>query len=232
MLDTFSVEHSTQSLTDIVQRSGLPKPTVFRLLQELTELRFLSHDGKFYQLGIVAYRLGMVAREQLDLEVIFDDLLNPLAEATGETVITAMIDRAQILYLHVIESQSPLRFVAGAGARRDIPFGATGMCLLSQLPVVEQKRLLTPPFKPFTSKTITTEAAYLERLERAAADQLVVETGEYYDGIMAIAIPVPSQTPLTFTVVGPEERVRPNKALIITQLKEAAAAFVTLGIRL
>lgn len=232
VLDTFSAEQSTQSLTDIVQRSGLPKPTVFRLLQELTELGFLSHDGKFYQLGIVAYRIGMIAKQQLDLEVIFDDLLAPLAEATGETVITAMIDRAQILYLHVIESRSPLRFVAGAGARRDIPFGATGMCLLSQLPLEERKGLLTPPFKHFTAKTITTQAAYLERLERAAADQLVIETGEYYDGIMAIAIPVPSQTPLTFTVVGPEERVRPNQDLIISQLKEAAGAFATLGIRL
>ena len=60
VLDTFSVERPCQSLTDIMHGSRLPKPTVFRLLQELTELGFLSHEGKYYQLGMTAYRMGMI----------------------------------------------------------------------------------------------------------------------------------------------------------------------------
>lgn len=232
VLDTFSVERPRQTLTEIMHGCGLPKPTVFRLLQELTELGFISQDGKQYQLGMVAYRMGMIAKQQLDLDVVFDDLLTPVAEATGETVITAILDNKQILYLHAIESQYPLRFVAGAGTRRSIPFGATGMCLLSQLSPDMRKEVLDPPFRIFTKKTITTLKEYLARLEQAAADQLVIETGEYYDGIMAIAIPVHAQKPLTFTVVGPEERVRPNQELIISHLKQAAAEFSELEIEL
>ena len=230
VLDTFSVERPKLTLTEIISRCGLPKPTVFRLLQELVELGFVSQDGKQYQLGMMAYRMGMIARHQLRLDDVLNDLLTPLAKATGETIITAKLDQGEVLYLHVIESQSPLRFVAGAGARRELPFGATGMALLCQLDPADVQTILQEPFKRFTEKTITTLASYLKRLEQCAADQLVIECGEYYDGIMAIAVPITLQEPLTITVVGPEERVRPNQTQIIDGLKQAAAELITLNL--
>ena len=232
VLDQFTVERPSLTLTEIMTGSGLPKPTVFRLLQELTELGFVTQQGKAYQLGMVAFRLGMIAKQQLQLDEILDELLAPLAEQTGETIITATLDQGQVLYLHVIESKRPLRFVAGAGARRELPFGATGMALLCQLELEEQTALLQEPFPHFTSKTITTLDAYLARLQQAKNDQLIIECGEYYDGIMAIAIPVPNGKPLTFTVVGPEERVRPKKELIINQLRHAATAFAKMVVDL
>lgn len=232
ILDAFSIERPSLTLTDIINATGLPKPTVFRLLQELTELGFVSQNGKRYQLGTVAFRMGLIAKQRLQLDDILNDLLMPLAKETGETIITAKLDQAEVLYLHVIESESPFRFVAGAGARRELPFGATGMALLSQLDPAEVEQILVEPFKPFTAKTITTLAHYQQRLAKTAADGIVVEHGEYYDGIMAIAIPITSTSPLTFTVVGPEDRVRPNQDLIIGRLKEAASEFkkVDMGI--
>ncbi|MEM7116404.1 MAG: IclR family transcriptional regulator [Chloroflexota bacterium] len=232
VLDQFTVERPQLTLTEIVRSSSLPKPTVFRLLQELTELGFVSQQGKRYRLGMASFRLGMVAKQQLGLDAILDDLLQPLAQQTGETIITAALDRGQVLYLHVIESKRPLRFVAGAGARRELPFGATSMALLCQLSPDELSRLLVEPFHPYTAKTITALDLYLERLQQAKRDSLVIERGEYYEGIMAIAVPIPNEKPLTFTVVGPEERVRPNQAVIVDQLREAAAKFAETGVEM
>ena len=232
ILDAFSIERPSLTLTDIINATGLPKPTVFRLTQELVNLGFVSQSGKRYQLGMFAHRLGMIANQQLKLDDILNDLLMPIAKETGETVITAQLDQGQVLYLHVIESESPFRFVAGAGARRELPFGATGMALLSQLDPAEVKNILQEPFKRFTAKTITSLAEYQERLDQTAANGIVVEQGEYYDGIMAIAVPIPGRVPLTFTVVGPEDRVRPNQTFIINQLKQAAAGFRKLDIAL
>ena len=232
LLDQFTVEQPRLTLTEVVNGSGMPKPTVYRLLQELTELGLISHRDKLYQLGLVAFRLGMIAQNQLQVDDVFNDLLQPLAKVTGETVITAALESDQIIYLHVIESQWALRFVAGAGARRSLPFGATGMALLSQLPEAEQRALLDKPFKRFTTKTITELPPYLERLKQAHAVGHVIEVGEYYDNIMAVAVPVPSIKPLTFTLVGPEDRIRPNQATIIEQLKFASAEFTKLGIEL
>ncbi len=232
VLDAFSPERPSLTLTEIINATGLPKPTVFRLLQELTELGFMSQNGKLYQLGIVAFRMGLIAKQQLQLDDILNDLLGPLAQATGETIITAKLEQGEVLYLHVIESESPLRFVAGAGARRELPFGATGMALLSQLNPAEVETILHEPFKPFTTKTITTLAAYQKRLAQTGQDGVVIEHGEYYDGIMAVAVPVKGSAPLTFTVVGPEDRVRPNQELITNELKKASAEFQKLNIDL
>ena len=225
ILDQFTVERPSLTLAEITAGTSISKTTVFRLLQEMTDLGYVNQDGKSYRLGLSTFRLGMVAKEQLGLEEILDNLLQPLSQKTQETIITATLDGIQILYLHVIESLNPLRFVAGAGARREIPFGATGMALLSQLDVDKQKELLTPPFKRFTSKTLTESESYLARLKQVRLNKLVVERGEYYDGIMAVAVPIPAKKPLTFTVVGPEERVLPNQELIVEELRLAADKF-------
>ncbi|MFK7802487.1 MAG: IclR family transcriptional regulator [Anaerolineae bacterium] len=225
ILDTFTVEQPTLSLAEITAATAISKTTVFRLLQELADLGYVKQAGKSYRLGLSAFRLGMVAKEQMGLNDLLDDLLRPLAEKTQETVITATLDRDQILYLHVIESLNPLRFVAGAGARRALPFGATGMALLSQLDLEKQKALLAAPFQTFTAKTITDLAGYLARLDKIEQSQLVIERGEYYDGIMAFAVPVQGKRPLTFTVVGPEERILPTQDLIIEELQHAAENF-------
>ncbi|MGB1252038.1 MAG: IclR family transcriptional regulator [Candidatus Promineifilaceae bacterium] len=232
ILDQFTVERPRMTMMAIVNGSGLPKPTVYRMLQEMTDLGLTSHQGKHYQLGMMALRLGMIAKQTLRLDEIFGDLLTPLAALTGETVITAALDRDETVYLHVIESKQALRFVAGAGARRPLPFGATGMALLSQLSEDKQRLLLHEPFEPFTARTVTDLDAYLARLKQAQADQLVIEVGEYYDNIMAIAVPVPNGTPLTFTLVGPEDRIRPNQSLIIDKLQRASAEFAHIGVEL
>ncbi|MEM7331787.1 MAG: IclR family transcriptional regulator [Chloroflexota bacterium] len=225
VLDQFSVERPFLTLTEIIDGCGLPKPTVFRLLQELTELGFVAQKGKSYRLGLVSYRLGMVAKQQFHLEEFLDDLLAPLAQKIGETIITATLENNQIMYLHVVESKRPLRYVVGAGARRDIPFGATSMALLCQLSDEDQRAILHPPFQLFTEKTITSLEEYLTRLKLARDKQIVMECGEYYDGIMAIAVPIFTRQPLSITVVGPEERVRPNENLIVALLRETAVEF-------
>lgn len=222
ILDQFTIEQPKLTLTEITEGTGISKTTVFRLLSELVDLGYVNQTDKTYRLGMSLFRLGLVAREQMGLDYILNGLLQPLAETTQETVITATISGNQILYVHVIESVNQLRFVVGAGARRDIPFGATGMALLSQLDTVKQRELLSPPFKRFTEKTITDLPTYLNRLEQVKANNLVVERGEYYDGIMALAIPIPGRTPLTITVVGPEERMLPIQDLVIDELIKAS----------
>ncbi|MEM7343443.1 MAG: IclR family transcriptional regulator [Chloroflexota bacterium] len=225
ILDLFTVEQPILTLAEITERTTISKTTAFRLLQELTEFGYVSHHEKGYQLGMAAFRMGMVAKAQMRLDDVLTDLLQSLSQETGETIITAALDRDQIIYLHVIESLNPLRFVAGAGARRALPFGATGMALLSQLDIDIQKSLLNPPFPRFTDKTLTELSPYLARLQQVKRDNLVVERGEYYDGIMAVAIPVAGKTPLTFTVVGPEKRILPIQSLIVDLLQSAAAEF-------
>ena len=229
ILDQFTVERPTLSLAELTAETGISKTTVFRLLQELIDSGYVSQSGKSYRLGLSAFRLGMVANKQIGLDEVLDNLLRPLAQKTQETIITATLDRSQILYLHVIASHNPLRFVAGAGARRAIPFGATGMALLSQLEAQATGAMLTPPFKRYTAKTIVDFDSYLSRLEQVRQNRLVIERGEYYDGIMAIAVPIPAKKPLTFTVVGPEERMLPIQELIIDELRLAADKFSQIG---
>lgn len=230
ILDQFSLDVSALSLAELARACKIPKTTIYRLLQEMTEYGFISYDGGLYRPGTTLFRLGHVASKCWQPAELLNQVLQPVAAATGETIITAALEKDQIVYLHVIESSRPLRFVAGAGTRRELPFGATGMALLAQLKKEEQIKFLKPPFPRFTSKTIVELDPYLKRLRQVQQDALVVETGEYYEGIMAIAIPVPAKIPLTFTVVGPEKRLQPGQALITTLLRDAAESYSEFGI--
>ena len=52
LLSAFSFREPRLSLADLATRTGIPRPTAFRLLTTLEEVRFLAKVSGEYQLGI------------------------------------------------------------------------------------------------------------------------------------------------------------------------------------
>ncbi|MFD0853208.1 helix-turn-helix domain-containing protein, partial [Actinomadura adrarensis] len=60
VLDTF--DGATRlSLAQVVQRSGLPRSSTHRILDQLVAVRWLSREGNDYRLGIRMLELGSLA---------------------------------------------------------------------------------------------------------------------------------------------------------------------------
>ena len=75
-------------LTELAKRSGLPHPTVHRILKQLIAERvaYQSNITGRYGLGELTHELGLAAAEQHDLERLCRPELARLAESVGDTV--------------------------------------------------------------------------------------------------------------------------------------------------
>ena len=228
ILNQFTIEKPSLSLSEIVQGSGLAKTSCFRLLAMLVDLGFLEQTGRRYQLGIYFYGLGVVAQQSSNLTQLTEGLIMPLAQALDETIILATLDGNEILYLDVTESSNPYRFVASVGQRRELFYGATGLALLSCLSVERLEHLSKQVLPKYTNQTLTDKRRWQELIQSIKEQGYVKELGEYVDGIGGIAMLLTTTPiPLVSTVVAPRERIQAKESQIIEGLEALKATLQT-----
>lgn len=86
VLSAFAIGDTALSLVELVNRTGLIKSTIMRLMVSLEDHGYITRmaDGR-YQLASEVMRLNAVYQEALDLERHVMPRLHLLAEQTGET---------------------------------------------------------------------------------------------------------------------------------------------------
>ncbi|GGW83341.1 transcriptional regulator [Advenella faeciporci] len=131
-------------MTDIVEYSGLSKPTVYRLIKELMACGMVMQAAnRRYHLGHFAYELGLVAASNFNLRDICEPSLNRLAEITGDTVFLTVRSGDDSFCLDRKTGHFPVKvFSLEIGHRQPLGVGAAGLALLSQIPENEMKIII------------------------------------------------------------------------------------------
>ena len=70
ILQAFRPQGGTLSLATLIERTGLPKPTVHRIAEELRELGLLERQPVGYRLGLGLFELGELVPAKADLREI------------------------------------------------------------------------------------------------------------------------------------------------------------------
>jgi IclR family pca regulon transcriptional regulator len=100
LLSLFDEQRPTWRVSDLAVASGLPMPTVYRVVMTLTAEGYLDHlPGGEYRPGVRTLTLGGAALRSLDLVALATPKLHRLGEATGETVNLAVLTGDRVLYL-------------------------------------------------------------------------------------------------------------------------------------
>lgn len=240
MLDV--IEHlagadSDASADDLAESTGIPLPTLYRLLRLLLDRGYVrgTTTGR-YALGPHLIRIGEAASAALGTSA--KPILRKLAAQTGETANMAMRDGDEVVY--IAQAQPPagptLRMFTEPGRRVRPHCTALGKAVLAQIPrdgaIAILKRNGMPPL---TSATITDEATLLEELDEVRERGYAVDEEEEEQGLHCIAVPVLGlPVNISIAVSGPAARLdRATQQQIIPLLKatahELAVAFNTTG---
>jgi len=100
ILSLFTEQRPTWRVSDIAPATGMPLPTVYRVVMTLTAEGYLDHlPNGDYRPGVRVLTLGTAALRSLDLVEIATPRLQALAQATGETVNLAVLTTDRVLYL-------------------------------------------------------------------------------------------------------------------------------------
>ncbi|UOQ58065.1 IclR family transcriptional regulator [Leucobacter allii] len=143
ILSLLASSRGPQPASMIAQRLGLPRSTVYQLLQTLQEHGFAMHlpDERRYGLGIAAVELSSAYARQ-----------EPLARLGGPLV-AALVDRVRLSghlavphgrdVLYVIEERAPgsPSLVTGVDVRLPMPLTASGRAILAVLPKAQLRAL-------------------------------------------------------------------------------------------
>jgi len=128
------------STADAARGTGLARPTAHRLLTALADEGYADRDATHgrWRLGPELYLLGLAAASLYDVTAHARDILQHLAEESGESAFLSARRGNETVCLTEIEGSFPLRsHVLHEGIRLPLGVASAGLAILSHLPVRE-----------------------------------------------------------------------------------------------
>ena len=217
-------------VSELAMDIGVHKSTAFRLLSALEERDLVEQTrerGK-YRLGLGILRLANTVPGRLDLVGQGRPVCEELAAAFGETVNLAVLRSHHAV--NVDQSRGAAAIAAHNWVGQLTPLHATssGKILLAHQPLPTRKRLLDAAgLTRFTARTITSRRALTAQLTAALADGFATTSGEYEDGLNAVAAPVVDHSGTVVAAVsvsGPAYRFDAVRMAAVTAELTAGAA--------
>jgi len=235
LLEVIARKDQFFSLQSLVEETGLPKPTLHRMLQQLESAGMLQRDadGRFYGPGL---RLRRLAEDLLLNNTVHGArhaVLRQLVEEVGESCNITALSGSEVLYLDRVETQAPLRFYLHPGSRVPAHCSASGKLFLAQMTPAQRRRLLDRvPLEKYTAQTITDFDALEREIESVKRDGHAIDNEEFLPGLFCIAVLVPrpgGRSNTGIAIQAPVMRVSREKALaFLPALKRAANAIAAI----
>jgi len=182
------------TLSELIQATELPKPTLHRTLTLFEEAGWLAREpgGRAYVIGERLSRFGLDILRNDAAATQRRSVLRGVVSDIGESCNLAVMSRGALVYLDRIEAPWPLRLQLPAGGVALPPHCcASGKLLLAFLPATEHARLLALlTLERFTERTITDRQVLAAEFERIVAAGYAVDNEEYVLGVACVAVPV------------------------------------------
>jgi DNA-binding IclR family transcriptional regulator len=193
LLEMLTATPEPLTLNELNENTALPKSTLVRLLAVLAEMEYVVRvdDRPSYRLGHKVQRLASAYVSTLDLTVVAERYLRPVALHTGQTANLGVLDGDQVLHICVTEPDRPLRFTTMLGARDQAYCTGLGKVLLAGLPEGQLDGVLPPePFPAFTEHTIIRRADLHRDLDRLNRRGYAFDDNERSPGLRCVAVGV------------------------------------------
>lgn len=235
LLEVIAEKDQFFTLQGLVEETGLPKPTLHRMLQQLEASGILQRDGDSRQYG-TGVRLRRLAENLLLNNTVHGArhaVLSRLVEEVGESCNITALSGNEVLYLDRVETSAPLRFYLHPGSRVPVHCSASGKLFLAQMSPSQRKRLLAHvPLERFTQNTLTELSMLEAEIERVQRDGYAFDDEEFLPGLLCIAVLVPTtkgRSNLGIAIQAPIMRLTPDKALeFLPALRQAAEAIAAI----
>jgi DNA-binding IclR family transcriptional regulator len=229
LLEVIATRNQRFSLQELVEETGLPKPTLHRMLAQLENAGLLQRegDGRHYGTGLRLRRLAE--------NLLFNDtchgarhaVLRRLVDEIGESCNLTALSGGEVVYLDRVETAAPLRFYLQPGSRVPAHCSASGKLFLAQMSPSQRRRLLAQaPLERYTARTTTDLKSLEQELARVRRDGHAVDNEEFLPGLLCVAVLVPAaegRSNLAIAVQAPVMRLTPDKALLLLPALQRAA---------
>jgi IclR family transcriptional regulator, acetate operon repressor len=197
LLERVASKDQLFSLQALVDDTGLPKPTVHRMLQQLEGAGLLRRegDGRHYGTGVRLRRLAENLLLNDTLHGARHAVLRHLVDQIGESCNITALAGSEVIYLDRVETPAPLRFYLHPGSRVPVHCSASGKVFLAQMSPAQRRRLLAAaPLQKYTPSTLTDVEQIDRQLQQVRRDGYALDREEFLPGLVCVAVRVPPAT--------------------------------------
>ena len=238
ILEELMAAQQELGVSEMTQRLGSSKGTIFRHLQTLVERGYLSQNPRTsrYRLGTRAHLLGEAARSSMDLLAIGTEALVKLQSATRQTAVLSRVIGRSVTVLNTITGPSALEIGVKPGSELPLHASAQGKIALA----FSRRGLLTAlrrqPLARMTDRTVTDIAVLEQQIAAVRVAGWASASEEMMLGINGVAVPVFDETGdcvASLAIVGSIQFLGdpPAEALLGPLIESGVAVSTALGYR-
>lgn len=224
ILSLFSMERTSLSISEIEKDTGLPKSTIFRILNALIEGDFIEQDPDThrYKIGMQFFCLGSIYQSQLDLRNVALPYMKQLSKDSQETIELNIVDGTNRFCIDKIDSPLAVRNFVQVGDRHPLHLGASGKSLLAFIDKKEQEKIISKLTEEYDFDVQQLRQDLKEIKEKGYA----FTKGERVIGSFAVSAPIlngEGELLATITLAGPIQRLSEERETELIKLLTTAA---------
>jgi DNA-binding IclR family transcriptional regulator len=196
ILSYFTHERRVLSGAQLAKMAGLPRASVFRMLQTLEHAGYLDKVGEqgthpSYRLGVAVLRLGFEFLSSMELTEQGRPVIESLSDACGHSSHIVVRDGRDVVFVAKALGRFATFHAIQVGARLPAHATVLGRVLMADLSLQDITQLYAHhPMKSYTALTPTTPEALKKVIEEAAKEGIAISQGGFESGISTIAAPV------------------------------------------
>lgn len=182
------------TLTELAERIGAPKSSLFPLVHTLRTRRFLQLDegtGR-YTIGLAAFAVGTVFLNSHSLMEHIRNEMRSVALRCNEICQMGVPDGTQVLYVMKEDSPNPIQLISHVGKRLPMYCTSLGKAILMGYSQAQLEGLFpdSSSLRPMTPNTIVNRDQLFRQLEEMRATGFASELAESNESICCQAVPL------------------------------------------
>ena len=192
LLDVLA-DHPDQSAPALAQHLAEPRPTVYRLVQDLMALGYLEQGSRrgTYRLGMELFRLGSLVGLRLDVRERAAPVMNEVHTALEETVYLMVRRHNQAVCIDRVEGMHIRSMALHLGGSLPLHLGAGPRLLLAYEPRdYWEKYLSDEPLVAMTPRSPTSRAGIIALLEEIIHAGFALSDEDVTLGISSVGAPI------------------------------------------
>jgi IclR family pca regulon transcriptional regulator len=191
VINSFSRDRQTQTLSEVANEAGLTRATARRILLTLSELGYVRQNGRGFALTPRVLDLGYSFLSSFRVVELAQEPMERLVDEVKESSSLSILDDTEIVYVARVPTTRIMTIALALGSRLPVYPTSMGRVLLAGLPDAEVSEYLTrTELRRLTPHTVTDPIELRARLEEVRAQGFALVDQELEEGVRSIAAPI------------------------------------------
>ena len=191
VINSFSRERTSQTLSEVAQNTGLTRATARRVLLTLSDLGYVHQASRAFSLTPKVLDLGYSYLSSLRVVEVAQQPMERLVEEVRESSSMSVLDGKEIVYVARVPTTRIMTIALALGSRLPAYPTSMGRVLLAALDDAELEEYITgTDLRRLTEHTITDRDAFREAIGKVRAEGFSLVDQELEEGVRSIAAPI------------------------------------------